>query len=367
MNWDSVRSEFPALANWTVLNTASFGQLPRRATEAVANHFEHRDELACADFIDWFDDLDRIRASAARLIHAAPQDIAFIPNASTGLSILLSGLAWKPGDRVVTLKDEFPNNLYALGWLAARGVEFVECEWEHFYSAINHRTRAVAISMVNYSTGFAPPLEEISRFLRARGVLLFVDGTQSLGALQFDVRRIEPDLFAVHGYKWLLSPTGAGFLYVHPETRERLAPNVIGWRSHRDWRNVDNLHHGAPELVGSAEKYEGGMPAFPVLYAMGASIDLMLEIGPQAIEDRVLDLARQTRALIRELGAETEDHRSPIVAARFAGHDPSALAVALKERRIIVAARHGCLRISPHFYNNEDDLARLAASLREIL
>jgi hypothetical protein len=95
------------------------------------------------------------------------------------------------------------------------------------------RTRLVAISTVNYSTGFRPPLEEISETLRRRGILLYLDGTQSLGALQFDVSRIRPDLFAVDAYKWLLSPNGAGFMYVSPELRERLAPAVIGWRSHQ--------------------------------------------------------------------------------------------------------------------------------------
>src|SRR5262249_51239625 len=151
----------------------------------------------------------------------------------------------------------------------------------------------VALSSANYNTGFAPPLAEISRFLRSRGILFFVDGTQSLGALRFAVQDIQPDMFAVHGYKWLISPNGAGFMYVRPDLRARLRPNVLGWRSHKDWRNVDNLHHGTPDLPESAEKYEGGFVSFPLLYAMEASIDLMLEIGTEAIEQRVMDLASQ--------------------------------------------------------------------------
>ena len=92
---------------------------------------------------------------------------------------------------------------------------------------------------------------------------------------------VKPDMFAVHAYKWLISPNGAGFMYVSPELRERLRPNVVGWRSHKDWRRVDSLHHGAPEFVDSAEKYEGGMLNFPSLYAMGASVEMMLELGPE--------------------------------------------------------------------------------------
>lgn len=367
VDWGAVRAEFPALAHWTYLNTATYGQLPRRATEAVAQHFAHRDELACSDFLNWFDDADRLRAKIGRLIECAADDIAFISNASTALGILLGGLDWRPGDRILTLEHEFPNNLYAPGLLGRFGVEMIECPWQRFYESVDSRTRLVAISSVNYNTGFAPPLAELAAFLRERGVLLFVDGTQSLGALRFDASRIQPDVLAVHAYKWLISPNGAGFMYVRPEFRERLRPNVLGWRSHRDWRNVDNLHHGAPELPAGAEKYEGGSVPFPLLYAMEASIDLVLELGADVIERRVLGLAAKTREILHELGASLEPYASPIVAARFEKRDVSALARALKEKRVLVAARRGHLRVSPHFYNNEQDLEVLTSALRDLV
>jgi cysteine desulfurase/selenocysteine lyase len=363
VDWEAVRREFPALANWTYLNTATFGQLPRRGAEAVAKHFEHRDELACSDFLDWFDDLERLRGKIGRLIHCTADDIAFIPNASTALGILLSGLDWRPGDRILTLEHEFPNNLYAPGLLDRQCVEPVECTWERFYDSVDSRTRLVALSSANYNTGFAPPLLEVAAFLRERNVLLYVDGTQSVGALTFDAGQIQPGMLAVHGYKWMISPNGAGFMYVHPGLRERLRPNVLGWRSHRDWRNVDNLHHGVPELTASAEKYEGGWVPFPLLCAMEAAVDLMLEIGPEAIEERVLGLAAKTREMLRRKGASVEERRSPIVAARFEDRDVSKLTRELKEKRVLVAARRGQLRVSPHFYNNEDDLERLARAL----
>jgi cysteine desulfurase / selenocysteine lyase len=366
-DWDAVRREFPALEHWTYLNTATFGQLPRRGTEAVAKHFAHRDELACWDFLEWFDDMDRLRAKLGRLINCEASDIAFVPNASTALGLLLSGLDWHSGDRVLTLEHEFPNNLYAPGALGRFGVEMVECSWERLYDSVNVRTRLVIVSSVNYNTGFAPPLDELAEFLHSRGVLLYIDGTQSLGALRFDTRRVQPDMFAVHGYKWMLCPNGAGFFYIAPDLRERLQPNVVGWRSHRDWRNVDNLHHGAPEFTSTAEKYEGGMVSFALLYAMEASIDLILEIGPEIIEERVLGLAKTVRGILRELGASVADGASPIVAAKFEGRDVSALARALKEQRVLVAARRGHLRVSPHLYNNEQDLAVFQKTLRGLL
>ncbi|HME07435.1 MAG TPA: aminotransferase class V-fold PLP-dependent enzyme [Bryobacteraceae bacterium] len=367
VDWKTVREEFPALKNWTYLNTATFGQLSRRSTEAVVRHFAHRDELACADFLAWFDDMGRIRGKVGQLIGCEPSDVAFIPNASSGLAILLSGLKWQAGDTVVTLENEFPNNLYAPALLQTHGVTMVACPWERLHDMVQHHTRVVILSTVNYNTGFRPPLEELSRFLHDRRVLLFVDGTQSVGALKFDVREIQPDMFAVNSYKWLNGPNGAAFLYVRPELRETLPPNIVGWRSHYDWRNVDHLHHGVPEMVSTAEKYEGGMLAFALFYAMEAAIDLVLEIGGDAIEQRVMDLATRTRALLVEFGAAVNQDAAPIVAAKFENRDVSKLALDLQQKRVLVAARKGYLRVSPHFYNNEDDLEALRQGLRELL
>jgi selenocysteine lyase/cysteine desulfurase len=372
VDWREVRKEFPALAGWTYLNTATFGQVPRRATEAVAGHFARRDELACADFLSWFDDADRIRGLIARLMRCEPSDVAFVPNAATALSLLIGGLDWRRGDRIVTLHDEFPNNLYGPVLARRHGVEFVEASWDNFYDQVTARTRLVALSEVNYINGFRPPLAEIAARLREREIVLFVDGTQSLGALTFDARAIQPDMYAVHAYKWLLSPTGAGFMYVRPALRERLAPNVVGWRSHRHWRNVDNLHHGAPEFSSDAEKYEGGMLTFPVLYGMGASLEMILELGPERIERRVLELAGKLRDILRGLGARLPADSSPhfdssIVAARFEQKPASELARALHARRILVSARHNHLRVSAHFYNTEGDIERLEEGLKAVL
>jgi cysteine desulfurase/selenocysteine lyase len=367
VDWAAVRCEFPALENWTYLNTATYGLLPRRATAAVAQHFAHRDELACWDFLDWFDDATRLRAKIGQLIGCGPEDIAFIPNASAGLGLLLGGLEWHPGDRILTLEHEFPNNIYAPGSLERFGVELKTFAWERLCESVDSRTRLVVLSSVNYDTGSSPDLPERAAFLRSRDVLLYVDGTQSVGALRFDTQRIQPDMLVVHGYKWLLSPNGAAFVYVHPRLRESLRPTVVGWRSHRDWRNVENLHHGVPHLPSGAEKYEGGSVAVPLLYAMEASIDLMLEIGPEAIEQRVLELAGQARAMLRQLGATVDGGASQIVTAKFENRDASELTRTLSQQRILLSARRGHLRVSPHFYNNEQDLEILGRALRGLL
>jgi selenocysteine lyase/cysteine desulfurase len=358
-DWPKIRNEFPALAQRTYLNTATFGQLPRRATDAVADHWRRRDELACTDFLTWYEDADRLRASIAKLIGAAADDIAFIGSAAAALGMTIAALDLQPGDNIVTLQDEFPNYLYM--------PHVREVAWDDLFRSIDAHTRMVAISEVNYSTGFRPPLAELAKFTRERGIVLFVDGTQSLGALTIDMRALGIDIYAVHGYKWLISPTGAGFMAVSEETRRKLRPIAVGWRSHRTWRNVDNLHHGAPEFLDSAEKYEGGGLPFPLLYAMEQSVGLFHEIGPAVVEQRVMHLAQAARERLREMGAEAIDTGAQIVAAKFPGIDPSHLARELKKSNLIVAARHGFLRVSPHFYNNEDDLDQLCAALKPLI
>ena len=360
MNWETIRSQFPALENWTWLNTATYGQLPLRTRAAVDRHFARRDETACSDFLNWFDDVDEIRALIAQLINCQAEDIAFAMNAASALSLFLFGMDWHEGDRIVTLRDEFPNQYYCAASLEDRGVELIRM---NEINSLPERTRAVLVSTVNYSNGYRPDLAFVSSLCRRTGTQLFVDGTQSVGALRCDMAAMKPHMFAVDGYKWLLCPNGAAFFYVSPELRRTLRPSVIGWRSDKGWRSVDELHHGAQRMQDAAEKYEGGMLNFPSIYGAGESIRMMLEIGPERIEQRVLELATLAADILRQSGASILYDNTHIVAAHWPDRDASALARELQEQRIVVAARHGNLRVSPHFYNTEADLERLRLAL----
>lgn len=367
MNWKSIREEFPALNTCTYLNTATFGQVSNRSRKAMERHFEQRNEHAALDFTGWFDDMNAIRESIGGLVGCGGEDIAFIQNASTALSLMMAGVRWKSGDQILTMEGEFPNQLYYASHLAARGVELVVVPCEELLEHVTERTRLVTISTVSYSNGYVAPVKEIGEVLRRRGILFYLDGTQSVGALQIDLRSIQPDLFAVHGYKWMISPHGAGFMYVSPALRAKLDPAVIGWRSDYAWRSVNALNQGAPRFSETAEKYEGGMLNFSALYALGESIQMMREIGVSAIEERVLDLANQVRQTAEAHGARVLHGGSSVVAICFPERDAALLATQLKQQGIIAAARHGNLRISPHFYNNEEDIGRFSEALHRLM
>jgi cysteine desulfurase/selenocysteine lyase len=363
VDWPQIRSQFPALQHWTFLNTATFGQLPLRVKSGVDAHFARRDELACADFVEWFDDMDQLRVQLGVMLRCDPRGVAFIPNAGFALSTLLGRLDWRTGDQIVTLAHEFPNHYYYPAWLQRHGVELIETPFEYFYDTLTAKTRVVAVSTMNYSTGFRPPLLEMAVELRRRGILLYLDATQGIGALDYDLSSLQPDVFAANGYKWLLSPPGAAFMVITPELRERLDPLSIGWRSDAGWRSVESLNHEAPVFEPSGARYESGMLSFPSLYGMAEAVNMALEIGVPEIEQRVLQLAALAGELLRERGAEIAHAQTPIVCARFPDRDASEIAASLKDQRILVAARHGHLRVSPHYYNNEADLQTLAAAL----
>jgi cysteine desulfurase / selenocysteine lyase len=351
-DWQKVRALFPALSEWTFLNTATLGQISTRSTHAMEQYFRRRDETAATELLLWFDDADRLRGKVARLINASADDIAFLPNSSAALALLMNGIDWRHGDEVLTLEDEFPNQFYAP---LQRGVGLREVPAAALLDSLTDRTRLVALSAVNYTTGVRAPLEIIAPELRRRGIPLYVDGTQMVGALRFDFGAIQPDLLAVNCYKWMLAPNGVAFMAVHPNLRERLQPLNVGWRSDSGWRDFANLRHGKPELKRSAEKYEGGMLAFSLLYGLESSVDLMLELTPEAIERRVLALANETRRLF-PTALPYED--TPITSVAVEGAEE--LAKRLAGQRILVSARQGRLRVSTHFYNNEEDLEMLA-------
>ena len=167
----------------------------------------------------------------------------------------------------------------------------------------------------------------------------------------------------------MLSPSGIGFAYISPRVRDWLAPAIYSWRSHKSWRDVDELHDGAHELPDGAIRFEGGMQNFGGIFALGAVLDWMHELGPGHIEERILDLASKVRVVLRDRGGhlaadQGPGYDSPIVTARFPEVDSSKLAVRLERERIAVTARKGNLRVSPHVFNSEEDVEKLSAAFK---
>jgi selenocysteine lyase/cysteine desulfurase len=374
VDWDALRqAEFPVAARWAYFDHAAVAPLPRRAGNMLRAWAEDQEQNGVVHWPSWERRLAELRRNAARLIGAEPEEIAFVNSTTHGIGLVAEGFPWREGDSVVTAAEEYPSNIYPWMNLASRGVSLRLVPsregriWvEDLADAIDGTTRLLTISHVEFASGFRNDLDALSELCRARGVALFVDAIQGLGPHVLDVGRTPIDFLAADGHKWLLGPEGAGLLYVRRGWIERLRVLGVGWHS------VVGSYN-APEnefrLKPGAERWEGGSFNMPGLQALGASLGLLLEIGPEAISRRILERAEAVRALARAsgwqvFGSGRPEDRSGIVALTRPGVDTDRAARTLRERGVALASRRGRLRVSPHVYNNEDDLQRLAEGLR---
>lgn len=374
---DRWRSEFSLPAYSVYLNHAAVSPLPFRVVSAV--DLALRESAAGADRI-WEQRIaacNRVRESAARLMGAEhPREIAFVPNTSSGLSFVAEGLAWGEGDNVVGAQSEFPANVYPWLGLSDRGVELRLVEEdegrvsvEAIERAIDDRTRVVALSWVQYATGYRIDLDRVARLCRERDVLFVVDAIQGLGALPLSVVDSGVDVCVAGAHKWLLGGEGVGLLYVADRVIERIRPVIRGWLSVRKpFGPVSN----PPDYEAGAARFECGTMNVPGIYGLGAAIDWLLEVGPERVGQRVLALAGRAEAGLVRLGFRMAAEREPgaesgIVCAEHPDRTARELCRLLAKRDVEVAHRRGQLRISAHFYNSEAEIDSCLSAIGELL
>lgn len=364
-----LRREFSVTGRYAYLNHAAVSPLPRRSAERVAA-LAH--DIALTGDRHWPDrnaEAERVRGLAARLFGARhPHEVSFAENTSTALSMVAEGLDWRPGDNVVGAAVEFPSNVYPWMNLASRGVEHRlvgeregRLDLDELIGRIDGRTRVVALSWVQYASGFRSDLARIGAACRERGALFVVDVIQGLGALALDVERDLVDVAAGAAHKWLLGPEGIAVLYVSDRVVDRLRPVRAGWRSMHDQQSWTEFRL---DWNDGAKRYESGTLNVLGIAALGGSLEVLLEAGIEAIEPRVLALADRAARGLAERGFDLLSSRRPgeasgIVMATHPGRATDDLVNHLAERGVIVAARAGRLRVSPHFYNTEDEVDRL--------
>jgi cysteine desulfurase / selenocysteine lyase len=373
LDWDALRiAEFPVARRWAYFDHAAVAPLPRRSGDVLRSWADDQEQNGVVHWLDWEAKLRALREKLARLINAHTDEIAFINSTTHGIGLVAEGFPWREGDSVVTAAEEYPSNIYPWMNLASRGVTLRTVPsrdggvWvRDLVEAIDDSTRVLTISHVEFASGFRNDLDALSDACRTRGVALFVDAIQGLGPLVIDVERTPIDFLAADGHKWLLGPEGAGFLYVRRDWIERLRPLGVGWHSVVGTYNSPAVDF---TLKPTAERWEGGSFNMPGLQAFGASVGLLLEVGPEAVSERILDRAEAVREIARSAGWTIHGSSRPrdlsgIVALEKPGTDPNAVVRSLRERGAAAACRRGRLRFSPHIYNNDDDMRRLREGL----
>ncbi len=364
--------EFPVFREYTYLNTAAVGPIPTRTVRAIAEAAESAQYPNTARALPSAEPI--VRERLARLIGADAGDFVFTGNTTHGMNICAQGIAWLPGDNVVVPEHEFPSLAYAWFHLRERGVEvrfvpFADAgpTVEEIMGRVDGRTRAVACSAITWNTGWRADLGTLGAACAERDVLLIVDGIQAVGARRLDVQAAQISALAFHGYKWLLAGFGLGVLYVAPGAVGRIAPTFIGEQAidgdgdafggHLTWK------------PGPARYAAGGLNRTG-LAALAASLGLIEELGIAAIEAHTSALAEKLYAAlqntpgVRVVSATDPARRSAITVFTLGDRARDTALVAECERRgIIVALRPFGVRVSPHFYNTEDDIARLLDAL----
>src|SRR5881397_1032788 len=368
------RGEFPIFRDRIYLNTCSLGALGERARRKVTEFLDGWDTRGASAWYDvWWAALAELRERYARVIGATGEEIALAPSISVALSAVAEALDYTRRPKVVMTSLDFPTVAYQ--WLAkrARGVELVVVESldhvsvpvEAIARAVDERTALVATSHVYFTSGAIQDITGVADAARRCGALTLVDAYQSVGQVPVDVKAAGVDFLTAGGLKWLLGGPGIVLLYVRDEVARRLAPGIVGWFGHKNQFAFDPR---ALELHDDARRFELGTPALAAVYAQLGGLDYIDEIGVPAIRRVTSALTEDLVARARERGfrphvAPRAEDRSAIVMLPAA--DPAAGVRHLAAGRIIVDARPGHVRLSPFFYNLQDDhasaLERLAA------
>jgi cysteine desulfurase/selenocysteine lyase len=374
------RQEFPITESGSYLDNAARGPLPRSYTHVVGEFLREMSERMPARNSELL--IEETRGRAARLLNCGAEEVALLATTSQGLNLVPGGLDWRAGDEVILYEMDHPTDIYAWLNLTDRGVtaRFVKdrggrYEAEDVERLIGPRTRAVCLSLVNYGHGFRAPMEAIGEICRRRGIWLVVDAIMALGALRVDAPSLGADIIAAHGYKFLLSGFGVAVCYCSPRARRELRVAEVGYKGME--RVMDYARHlpnfqllaGRPlDFTTAARRFEAGTQALAVVVGMKATLDLMLSVGVDAIENRIFGLvARLLEGLLAKgyqvAGSIRDGERSAIVSFTRPGMDVAEVSRGLRERRIHHHTLHQRIRLSPHFYNDPNDLEAAIACL----
>lgn len=363
------RGLFPITEHYIHMNHAGVSPMSARARAAIDQVVEASMSRPYRDH--WAEDeADRVRGLVARLINAPPESIGLTRSTAHGMSLLAQGLPWKPGDNVVGGKGEYPANVYPWMNLQRQGVELRLAEAvsgrirpDSVLKLVDSRTRLVALSHVEFWNGFRVDIETIGAECRSRGIVFAVDVMQSAGALVVDMDRMPVDFCAAGSGKWLMGPPGIGFCFCAAPLLERLSPVIVGVGAvagHDRYFDYDLTP------AAGARRFEESVVSLLDTAAFGAALELLLEVGPDQIEQRVLGLARRLAGGLAERGYEiiepwprTPEESSGIVSFRRKGVAPQALLRDLTVAGVIARIHRDFVRLSPHFYNTEQEVDRV--------
>lgn len=370
--WVAHRQEFPIFERLTYFNSCSLGALSRRVAAAIGRFTDLWEARGAAAWCGpWLEELEQLRARCASLIGAAPEEVAIFPSVTAALTAVASCFDYRSRPRVVLSELEFPTTVYQ--WLAKvpSGVHLdtlpsrqkMTVALDAYERAIGLDTQLVVGSHVYFTSGVIQDIAALANFAHAKGAYCLIDAYQSIGQMPLNVRDAAVDFLVTGGLKWLLGGPGIAYLYVRREVAARLQPTDVGWFAHRRQFDFDITRF---DYADGARRFEGGTPSVAAVYAGNAGLEIVTEIGVQALRQRQIALVRHLVSAAQDAGLQprvtgrVEDLAGILTIPRA---DPRAVVSALAEQDIIIDHRPGLIRLSPYFYNTLEDCDRVVHAI----
>jgi len=366
--WQRYQDQFPVRKRLTYLNHASVAPLCRPAAEAMQRLAADALEFGSFHYDEWLACYEGVRTAAARLMGASRDEIALVKNTSEGISTVAMGLDWRVGDKIVAFREEFPSNYLPWVRLEENGVRL---EWLSCFDPLDRieqaarGARLLAISFVQYLSGYRANLEAIGEICSRNRCIFLVDAIQGLGAFPVDVRKAGVHALAADGHKWLLGPEGCGILFISKELQDSVRPVEFGWTNVAKYQDYSSRDLALRQDAG---RFECGTLNTIGCYGLRASLEFLLDVGLGEISPVVQKLGNAVAEGAKGKGYEVLGSRSQstgagIVSFRKPGVESLDVVEKLKAAGIVVSLRQGWVRVSPHFYISEDDVARMVELL----
>jgi selenocysteine lyase/cysteine desulfurase len=350
------------------LNHAAVAPLAKPAADAMKQLADDCMHFGSLHYDEWLSAYEGVRTAAARLIGADRSEIALVKNTSEGIATVAIGLDWRPGDRIVAFREEFPANYFPWKMLEKQGIAVTWLSVEDPLDRIDQACRGarlLSISFVQFLSGYRAPIQAIGEICRHNHCIYMVDAIQGLGAFPLDVRACGIDALASDGHKWLLGPEGCGILYINRELQSQVKPVEFGWTNVAGYNDYGSRDMALREDAG---RYECGTLNTIGCFGLRAAIEFLLEVGVGEIAPVVQNLGDRIAAGVEAKGYEVLGNRTPengagIVSFRKPGFEDREIVRRLKAAGISAAPRAGWVRTSPHFYISPEDIDRMLSEL----
>jgi cysteine desulfurase / selenocysteine lyase len=366
--WEEYAGQFPVREKLIYLNHAGVAPLCRPAADAMKALADDCLRFGALHYDTWLEAYEGVRVAAARLIGADRSEIALVKNTSEGIATVAMGLDWRPGDRIVGFREEFPANYFPWKRLEQKGIQATWLSATDPLERIDEASRGarlLAISFVQFLSGYRAPIQAIGEICHRNSCIFLVDAIQGLGAFPLDVRASHVDVLAADGHKWLLGPEGCAILYINQALQDRIEPVELGWTNVAGY---DDYASRDMTLRKDAGRYECGTLNTIGCFGLKAALEFILEVSPGKIGPVVQNTANRIAEGVCDKGYELLRTRTPetgagIVSFRKPAFPAIEIVRKLRAAGIAAAPRAGWVRASPHFYISPSDVDRTLAEL----